>query len=96
MDAVAPCTRLHQTSSCCGATSETGSNLLNTSFGHRSAEAGPSIARRFQRTTNAEKTHFISTEGDGDIRRGHTFAAVEAMGGALPDVEVTTAWASPL
>jgi hypothetical protein len=24
------------------------------------AEAGPSIARRLQRTTNAEKTHFIS------------------------------------
>jgi hypothetical protein len=34
---------------------------VNTSFGHRSAEAGPSIARRFQRTTNAENTHSIST-----------------------------------
>jgi hypothetical protein len=30
-------------------------------------------------------------EGDGDKRRRHTFAAVEAIGGALPDVEVTTA-----
>jgi hypothetical protein len=35
--------------------------FVNTSFGQRSAEAGPSIARRFQGTTNAEKTHFIST-----------------------------------
>ena len=35
-------------------------------------------------------------EGDGDKRRGYTFAAVEAIGRALPDVEVTTAWASPL
>jgi hypothetical protein len=34
--------------------------FVNTSFGHRSAEAGPSAARRLQRTTNAEKTHFIS------------------------------------
>jgi hypothetical protein len=34
-------------------------------------------------------------EGDGDKRRGHTFAAVEAIGGALPDVEVTTAWGQP-
>ena len=29
-------------------------------------------------------------EGDGDKRRGHTFAAVETIGRALPDVEVTT------
>jgi hypothetical protein len=35
-------------------------------------------------------------EADGD-KREHTFAAVEAIGRALPDVEVTTAWgpASP-
>ena len=34
-------------------------------------------------------------EGDGDKRRGHTFAAVEAIGRALPGVEVTTAWGQP-
>jgi hypothetical protein len=34
-------------------------------------------------------------EGDGDKRRGHTFAAVEAIGRALPDVEVTAAWGQP-
>jgi hypothetical protein len=34
-------------------------------------------------------------EGDGDKRRGCTFAAVEAIGRALPDVEVTTAWGQP-
>ena len=34
-------------------------------------------------------------EGDGDKRRGHTFAAVEAIGRVLPDVEVTTAWGKP-
>jgi hypothetical protein len=34
-------------------------------------------------------------EGDGDKRSGHTFAAVEAIGRALPDVEVTTAWGQP-
>jgi hypothetical protein len=34
-------------------------------------------------------------EGNGDTRRGHTFAAVEAIGRALPDVEVTTAWGQP-
>jgi len=34
-------------------------------------------------------------EGDGDTRRWHTFAAVEAIGRALPDVEVTTAWGQP-
>lgn len=28
-------------------------------------------------------------------RRGHTFAAVEAIGRALPDVDVTTAWGQP-
>jgi hypothetical protein len=33
--------------------------------------------------------------GDGTTRRGHTFAAVEAIGRALPDVEVTTAWGQP-
>jgi hypothetical protein len=35
-------------------------SFVNTSFGHRSAVSGPSIARRLQRTTNAEKTHFVS------------------------------------
>ena len=34
-------------------------------------------------------------EGDGDKRSGHTFAAVEAIGRAVPDVEVTTAWGQP-
>ena len=69
---------------------------MKTSFGHRSApEARPSIARRLQSTTNAEKTHFISTRRDGETRRWHTFAAVEAIGRALPDVEVTTAWGQP-
>ena len=34
-------------------------------------------------------------EEDGDKHRGHTFAAVEAIGRALPDVEVTTAWGQP-
>jgi hypothetical protein len=34
-------------------------------------------------------------QADGDERRGHTFAAVEAIGSALPDVEVTTAWGQP-
>jgi hypothetical protein len=34
-------------------------------------------------------------KGDGDKRRGYTFAAVEAIGRALPDVEVTTAWGQP-
>ena len=34
-------------------------------------------------------------EKDGDDRRRHTFAAVEAIGGALPDVDVTTAWGQP-
>ena len=33
--------------------------------------------------------------GDGATRRGHTFEAVEAIGRALPDVEVTTAWGQP-
>ena len=33
--------------------------------------------------------------GDGATRREHTFAAVEAIGRALPDVEVTTAWGQP-
>src|SRR3954468_17901188 len=28
-------------------------------------------------------------------RHGHTFATVEAIGAALPDVEVTTAWGQP-
>ena len=37
----------------------------------------------------------LAREGDGDKRRGHTFAAVEAIGRALPDVEVTTAWGQP-
>jgi hypothetical protein len=35
-------------------------------------------------------------EEDGDKHRGHTFAAVEAIGGALPEVEVTTAWGQPV
>jgi len=34
-------------------------------------------------------------EGHGDTRRGYTFAAVEAIGRTLPDVEVTTAWGQP-
>ena len=34
-------------------------------------------------------------EGHGDKRSGHRFAAVEAIGRALPDVEVTTAWDQP-
>ena len=34
-------------------------------------------------------------DGDGDTRRRHTFAAVEAIGRTLPDVEVTTAWGQP-
>jgi len=33
--------------------------------------------------------------GESDNRRGHTFAAIEAIGRALPDVEVTTAWGQP-
>ena len=31
----------------------------------------------------------------GAKTRGHTFAAVEAIGRALPDVEVTSAWGQP-
>ena len=31
----------------------------------------------------------------GDERRGHTFVAVEAIGRALPNGEVTTAWGQP-
>ena len=31
----------------------------------------------------------------GDTRRVHTFAAVEAVGRDLPEVEVTTAWGQP-
>jgi hypothetical protein len=34
-------------------------------------------------------------EGDADKRRGHTFAAIKAIGSALPGVEVTTAWGQP-
>ena len=34
-------------------------------------------------------------ERDGATCRGHTFATVEAIGRALPDVEVTTAWGQP-
>jgi hypothetical protein len=34
-------------------------------------------------------------EGDADKRPRHTFAAVEAIGRTLPDVEVTTAWGQP-
>ena len=41
------------------------------------------------------KTASSAREGDGDTRRGYTFAAVEAIGRALPDVEVTTAWGQP-
>jgi hypothetical protein len=33
-------------------------------------------------------------EADGD-KREHTFAVVEAISRALPDVEVTTAWGQP-
>lgn len=36
-----------------------------------------------------------ASEEGGDKRRGHTFAAVEAIGRALRDVEVTTAWGQP-
>ena len=32
---------------------------------------------------------------EGGKHRGQTFAAVEAIGRALPDVEVTTAWGKP-
>jgi hypothetical protein len=34
-------------------------------------------------------------DGNRSKRRGHTFAAVEAIGRDLPDVEVTTAWGQP-
>jgi hypothetical protein len=34
-------------------------------------------------------------ERDDDKRRGLTFAAVEAIGRAIPDVEVTIAWGQP-
>lgn len=34
-------------------------------------------------------------QGNGDKRRGHTFAAVEAIGRTLADAEVTTAWGQP-
>lgn len=34
-------------------------------------------------------------QGVGEKRRGHSFAAVEAIGRALPDVDVTTAWGQP-
>jgi hypothetical protein len=34
-------------------------------------------------------------EKDGDDHRRHTFATIEAIGGALPDVDVTTAWGQP-
>jgi hypothetical protein len=36
-----------------------------------------------------------SREADSDKPRGHTFAAVEAIGRTLPDVDVTTAWGQP-
>jgi hypothetical protein len=36
-----------------------------------------------------------SSGADDGKRRGHTFAAVERIGRALPDVEVTTAWGQP-
>ena len=42
-----------------------------------------------RRTTSSARA------GDGDKRRGHTFAAVEAIGRTLPDVEVTFAWGQP-
>ena len=34
-------------------------------------------------------------EQNGHKHRGHSFAAVEAIGRALPGVEVTTAWGQP-
>ena len=34
-------------------------------------------------------------QGVGEKRRGHSFAAVEAIGRALPGVDVTTAWGQP-
>ena len=40
-------------------------------------------------TTSRARTRAASANG------GHTFAAVEAIGRTLPDVEVTTAWGQP-
>jgi hypothetical protein len=67
----------------------------NTSFGHTPAEAGFSIGRRLQRRLMPRKPTSSARQGVGDKRRGHSFAAVEAIGRALPDVEVTTAWGQP-
>jgi hypothetical protein len=52
------------------------------------------IAPRLQRTRNAEKAEFISARRGG-TRHRHTFAAVEAIGRDLPDVDVTTGWGQP-
>src|SRR6476619_7208181 len=43
----------------------------------------------------ARRLALSAREEDGDKRRGYTFAAVEAIGRTLPDVEVTTAWGQP-
>ena len=37
----------------------------------------------------------VQRESERPNRRRHTFAAVEAIGSGLPDVEVTTAWGQP-
>src|SRR4030095_7539519 len=67
----------------------------NTSFGHTPAEAGPSIGRRLQRRRMPRKQASSVRQGGGEKRRGEPSAAVEAIGRALPDVEVTTAWGQP-
>jgi hypothetical protein len=43
----------------------------------------------------ARKPNSSPRETDRDKPRGHTFAAVETIGRALPDVDVTTAWGQP-
>jgi hypothetical protein len=43
----------------------------------------------------AKKPTSAARVKDSERRRGHTFAAVEAIGRTLPDVEVTTAWGQP-
>src|SRR3954463_13844746 len=68
--------------------------FVNTSFGHRSADAGSLIALRPRRTTVPRRPTSPAREADVD-KREHTFAAVRAIGRALPDVEVTTAWGEP-
>src|SRR3954468_6009053 len=55
-------------------------------------EAGSSIAQLW-RTTMPRRSTLPARDADGD--REHTFAAVAAIGRALPDVDVTTAWGQP-